>query len=342
MSVRSLARQPWVLAPVLLLGLAACKGEPAAAPVAQDAAPSMATDAAPAEGVPAAASGASFNVADLPVSNASLGSFPYLGLPQGYASADVVQSEFDRVPFWTGDRVEWVEGKVYSAAVHAAGDRPYSQLELGRNVQEMVSSLGGKRIFSGVLPAPMASEIGNSKAAVTYVGGLGDIYNEPAETYVIHRADRDIWVHVGGGGSGGGLLLAETKPVEITAKLLPADALKQALDVQGKVAIQVNFATDAAQILPESAPQIVQVTTLLQQDPSLRLGVEGHTDNSGTPAHNQTLSQARADAVRAQLVAAGIAADRLTTAGFGQERPVADNATELGRSQNRRVELVKR
>ena len=70
--------------------------------------------------------------------------------------------------------------------------------------------------------------------------------------------------------------------------------------------------------------------------------MEGHTDNAGTLTHNQQLSAARAQAVVAALEAQGIAAARLQAAGFGQTKPLADNATEAGRAQNRRVELVKR
>jgi len=72
------------------------------------------------------------------------------------------------------------------------------------------------------------------------------------------------------------------------------------------------------------------------------LTIEGHTDSSGSDAHNLDLSQRRAESVKASLVAGGIAADRLLTRGFGESKPVADNVTELGRAQNRRVELVKR
>ena len=80
---------------------------------------------------------------------------------------------------------------------------------------------------------------------------------------------------------------------------------------------------------------------LLRQNPQLRLAVQGHTDNAGTPAHNQQLSEARARTVVAALTNAGTSASRLQATGLGQTKPLADNATEAGRAKNRRVELVK-
>jgi outer membrane protein OmpA-like peptidoglycan-associated protein len=74
----------------------------------------------------------------------------------------------------------------------------------------------------------------------------------------------------------------------------------------------------------------------------LRIGIEGHTDSVGQPGYNQRLSAERAASVKAWLVGHGIDAARLDTAGFGDGRPVADNATEDGRARNRRVELVRR
>lgn len=80
---------------------------------------------------------------------------------------------------------------------------------------------------------------------------------------------------------------------------------------------------------------------LLEQAPDLHLAVQGHTDNTSTPAHNQQLSEARAGEVVRTLAAQGVAPGRLQAAGFGQNQPLASNATEAGRAQNRRVELVK-
>jgi len=78
-----------------------------------------------------------------------------------------------------------------------------------------------------------------------------------------------------------------------------------------------------------------------QQNPDLKLRVEGHTDNQGSAAANQALSEKRAQAVVAWLVAHGTNASRLAAKGMGQTMPVADNSTQDGRAKNRRVELVK-
>jgi outer membrane protein OmpA-like peptidoglycan-associated protein len=88
-------------------------------------------------------------------------------------------------------------------------------------------------------------------------------------------------------------------------------------------------------------PQIDQVMKLLKDVPALRLSVNGHTDNNGNAAHNQQLSEGRAKAVVAALLAKGLDSARLAAKGFGQQQPVADNAQEEGRAKNRRVELVK-
>ena len=81
---------------------------------------------------------------------------------------------------------------------------------------------------------------------------------------------------------------------------------------------------------------------MLQSHPELKILIEGHTDNSGVAAHNQTLSEQRAAAVKAYLVGkSGIDGARLQSQGFGATKPAASNATAEGRQSNRRVELVK-
>jgi OOP family OmpA-OmpF porin len=101
----------------------------------------------------------------------------------------------------------------------------------------------------------------------------------------------------------------------------------------------INFATDKADIRPQDEPGLDEVVVILKKNPTIRVEIQGHTDNTGTDEYNQGLSQRRADAVKAYFVGKGIAADRLTTMGYGESKPVASNDTVQGRFENRRVQL---
>jgi outer membrane protein OmpA-like peptidoglycan-associated protein len=103
----------------------------------------------------------------------------------------------------------------------------------------------------------------------------------------------------------------------------------------------ILFDVDKATLKPESMGSINQIFNLMKKDPSLKFEIDGHTDNSGTAAHNLDLSQQRADAVKYQLVSMGIDASRLTTKGFGDTKPIDGNDTPEGKANNRRVEFVK-
>lgn len=334
------------LALAVIMGLGACRKQDQAA---QNSDPVASTPAANTGGAEQtqpqqAAADKAFDPSSLPVSSVPLGAFPYIALPSGYVTGSTPDvADFDQVPFWTGDRLEPVEGKVWSAHIDASQGKTFSDIELERNIESVVTALGGKKIFDGRIPEDTGQKLKDwpRDFAVKYNSGLGDVWNNPTQVFVVHRADRDIWIHLCSYQFGGGLLIAETKPLEITASLLPASELKAQIDKTGKVALHVNFATDKTDILPDSQPQIAQVVQLLQGDPSLKLAINGYTDNTGDPAHNKTLSDGRARAVVTAITAQGIEAGRLSAAGFGDADPVADNATEEGKSQNRRVELVK-
>jgi len=121
-----------------------------------------------------------------------------------------------------------------------------------------------------------------------------------------------------------------------------AAVLDDEINKTGHVAVYgIHFDTGKADILPDSEATLSEIVKLMQQDAALKLRVEGHTDNQGSAAANQTLSDKRAQSVVAWLTKHGVATARLTAKGFGQTKPVADNSTEEGRAKNRRVELVK-
>ena len=104
---------------------------------------------------------------------------------------------------------------------------------------------------------------------------------------------------------------------------------------------QVHFETDSAKILSDSTVLLEEIADVLNRTPRIKaLEIQGHTDNTGSSAHNRLLSEQRAAAVRDRLVSLGIPSSRLTAKGYGAERPLVPNVTAGNRTRNRRVALV--
>ncbi len=129
-------------------------------------------------------------------------------------------------------------------------------------------------------------------------------------------------------------------------------ALQRANDahklVEGKFLYQVvlsddsvKFPTDAAALSPEAEQRLAQFAQRLQsENRNVYLEIQGYTDSTGTPEHNDQLGEQRAEAVRRFLNRQGVALNRMSTISYGQEEPVASNDTPEGRAQNRRVTIV--
>lgn len=119
--------------------------------------------------------------------------------------------------------------------------------------------------------------------------------------------------------------------------------IKDNLEKEGRARVYgINFDFNSEIIKEESKPTLNQVAAILKEKPDWRMTIEGHTDNVGGESFNQALSERRAKSVRDFLVKAGIEDARLESVGLGLSKPVAPNETEIGRAQNRRVELVKK
>jgi len=127
------------------------------------------------------------------------------------------------------------------------------------------------------------------------------------------------------------------------ATVASAASMATQIKKTGHVAVYgIHFAFDRADIAPDSSAVLAEVAKVLRGDPALRIRIEGHTDDVGNANYNRDLSLRRADAVKDYLVTKfAIAPARLTTRGFGPDRPVASNATDAGRAKNRRVELAR-
>lgn len=128
-----------------------------------------------------------------------------------------------------------------------------------------------------------------------------------------------------------------------TPKGIPVDptGCPQIIKKGEKIVLDVKFALNSAEIQPESFEILQGVATTMIDFPDIKVAIRGFTDNTGEEAHNMNLSDRRAKSVKAFLQAEGVAADRMTAKGFGEDPQyfVADNATAEGRAQNRRVEI---
>ncbi len=109
--------------------------------------------------------------------------------------------------------------------------------------------------------------------------------------------------------------------------------------LDGEVLEGVTFVTGSAELTPASIAVLIDLAGILGQDPTVQIEIRGHTDSTGGATANRELSRRRAASVRASLIQMGLAAERLTAVGYGEDVPLADNATPEGRARNRRVEI---
>ena len=184
----------------------------------------------------------------------------------------------------------------------------------------------------------------NYENAIAKSGGKRIYYNKDAgaATLFTRSGGKDVWVVLVdfGGGKKGNYQL-NILEIEGMKQDISAGDMLEAINKNGSIALQINFETGKSTIKPESQGIIDQIAAMLKSEAGLKVSIEGHTDNAGTAASNKTLSENRAKSVVAALTTKGIDKTRLSSRGWGQEKPVADNATEDGKAKNRRVEIVK-
>jgi outer membrane protein OmpA-like peptidoglycan-associated protein len=225
---------------------------------------------------------------------------------------------FDQVQIMMADGNEMpVEG--YKTYIYYApkedNQQPPSFFQVVKNYENAISKYGGKKIF----------------------------YNNERATLKLKSGNKDLWLSLNNWESTNGKGYYEFTVVEVEEmkQEIQASDILDALNTTGHIALYINFETGKSEISSESQKIIDNIVTMLKENPALKISIEGHTDNIGTAVSNKTLSENRAKAVMNALISKGISPSRLTSKGWGQEKPVADNSTDAGKAKNRRVEIVK-
>jgi OOP family OmpA-OmpF porin len=248
---------------------------------------------------------------------------PMLSRFPGYYIEEYDPQDFSTYTFQVADSTEQkVEGRYWKIEYWLKeGAKKGGPVEIGRNYANLLTQRGGRKIYD----------------TLDASGGM--------LTARMPAAGKNIWVEIDVSNSGEVYSLTVVEEAEMAQQVeFTAMELARILNEQGSVALHgILFDTGQSTIRSESKGDLQSVGDLLKQQPALRLEIQGHTDIVGTADLNRRLSDSRAAAVKQYLVANfAVAADRLTTIGLGDTKPVADNKTEQGRAQNRRVELVKK
>lgn len=196
-----------------------------------------------------------------------------------------------------------------------------SSFAVYRNYEKAIRSLGGRQLNSG---------FAQSSQGVMYRNHIFEIpHKSAAATTVLLEID-DL----------GKYSLTIIEPT-VMAQDVKTGSIAIDLETKGVATLYVNFDENKSDLKADAVDVISQIASLMLDDPTLKLSIEGHTDNVGSDVSNKKLSTDRAQSVMRAVIAKGIAGDRLGVKGFGAEKSIADNHTEEGRAKNRRVELLK-
>jgi OmpA-OmpF porin, OOP family len=299
-----------------------------------------------------AAATADFEPTSVPITTATLPPFPFFKEPEGKRSihsANLKWRErgFNRFGFLAGKKLVAIEGQLFRDGFNLAdasdGRRAYSALEFHRNYESAITALGGKKIsetqFTNALIDASGGRDGVEKLMPDMYAGTDYEHH----SYLIRTPQKEYWIHVSTGAIPlhGQLAVLERTAMTQSVGFLDAAAMKKQIDANGRVALYINFDVDKATLRPDAQPIVEEINKLLGADTALKLSIEGHTDSSGTPERNRELSAQRARSVLGALVGFGTDPVRLSSKGFGSDKPIAGNGDEAGRAKNRRVELVK-
>lgn len=248
---------------------------------------------------------------------------PFFNRLENYYISDCTEN-YDEYEFMmSDDKIQTLEGTVTKIIYYYDG--PFgpnlpSRLQVIKNYENAVAKMGGKKIYSRITDDGgwTGATFHLQKDGSEYWMGIYDLFNNPVDQVTLV------------------LLKIEGMKQEITA-----NEMFKKINSGDTLTLYINFETGKSVIKSESQNLVEELYQMMNENPSLKISVEGHTDNVGNKASNQSLSENRAASLKTALVSKGISGDRINTTGFGPDKPLADNSTEDGKAKNRRVEIKK-
>ena len=284
-----------------------------------------------------------FDVNAIPVSHQELGSFPYFSLPEGLTDNNQpVQRKFDRIFFAIKGEMIPLEGKVWKADISPKSNDQWSLPFFEKSYDDAIKAVGGIQIFDGKITDEEYQKYYQKAAYLGEAGSIG-YSDQNIKSYIIRSSDEgDVYIQISGTTAGGAINILQKEAFKQTITMVKSDQIQNELHNKGKAVLHINFDTDKATLQTDGKEAVAEIAKALTADKSLNITINGYSDNTGDENHNLNLSKERAETVKAELIKSGIEAKRLTSEGFGQNNPIADNNSEEGKAQNRRVELVKK
>lgn len=226
-------------------------------------------------------------------------------------------------------------------------EKGYDELEIPISAEELVSIAGEKyyacyrfKKTSGVSKNPDANQILRSYYdRIVSLRGTPVYKGNGYGTFRLKSNGREYWAAIEVHNTGESYTLA----VVSREKLQQADNAQDMLawlKENGSLELYFTFSVGSANLSKASKSNIEEVAKLMRYNPTMKVSLEGHSDAVGSAADNKRLSLERANEVKVALIKLGVDPNRLSTKGWGSEKPIADNTTEQGRLKNRRVTFV--